>query len=256
MGYPWIPHLDWLPGPKYSNKMRPPNYKLVVETDCRFFSPLKTQAIRQVIWATFFHPNSIAIPTFVFHVSVFCIVYRLSHLWYPLVMTNIAIENDHLWWIFPLNMVIFHSYVNVYQRVIFIWSQILVLVCSPICEIVQKLGYMGICWGKMMIHSEICGTRFSNPNPKFQDVALRWLWLSQLYTIMIRDLSLVKLEIPWFDYPKMYPWEYLRWLLVYCYIPWKLQLSIAHKVLPQIVVSYTTLWTVDINRANPCYWTC
>ena len=42
-------------------------------------------------------------------------------------------------------MVIFHSYVNVYQRVIFIWSQILVLVCSPICEIVQKLGYMGIC---------------------------------------------------------------------------------------------------------------
>ena len=31
---------------------------------------------------------------------------------YPLVMTNIAIENDHLWWIFPLKMVIFHSYVN------------------------------------------------------------------------------------------------------------------------------------------------
>ena len=76
-GYPiWI----GLPGPKYSNMMRPPNYKLVVETDCRFFSPLKTQAIRQVMWATFFHPNSIAIPTFVFHVSVFCIVYRLSHL--------------------------------------------------------------------------------------------------------------------------------------------------------------------------------
>ena len=30
---------------------------------------------------------------------------------YPLVMTNIAMENDHLWWIFPLKMVSFHSYV-------------------------------------------------------------------------------------------------------------------------------------------------
>ena len=29
-----------------------------------------------------------------------------------------AIENCHLEWIFPLNMVIFHSDVNVYQRVI------------------------------------------------------------------------------------------------------------------------------------------
>ena len=54
------------------------------------------------------------------------------------------------------------------------------------------------------------------------------------------ELGEATLEIPWFDYPKMYPWEYLRWLLVYCYIPWKLQLSIAHKVLPQIVVFYTT----------------
>ena len=26
--------------------------------------------------------------------------------------TNIAIENGHLWWIFPLKMVIFHSYVS------------------------------------------------------------------------------------------------------------------------------------------------
>ena len=31
---------------------------------------------------------------------------------YPLVMTNIAIENGHVWWIFPLKMVIFHSYVK------------------------------------------------------------------------------------------------------------------------------------------------
>ena len=31
---------------------------------------------------------------------------------YPLVMTNIAMENDHLWWIFPLEMVIFHSYIK------------------------------------------------------------------------------------------------------------------------------------------------
>ena len=30
---------------------------------------------------------------------------------------NIAIENGSLEWIFPLKMVIFHSYVNVYQRV-------------------------------------------------------------------------------------------------------------------------------------------
>ena len=35
----------------------------------------------------------------------------------PLVMTDIAIENDHLQWIFPWKMVMFHSYVNVYQRV-------------------------------------------------------------------------------------------------------------------------------------------
>ena len=30
---------------------------------------------------------------------------------------NIAIENDHLQWIYPMKMVILHSYVNVYQRV-------------------------------------------------------------------------------------------------------------------------------------------
>ena len=31
---------------------------------------------------------------------------------YPLVMINMANENDHLWWVFPLNTVIFHSYVK------------------------------------------------------------------------------------------------------------------------------------------------
>ena len=30
---------------------------------------------------------------------------------------NVAIEHGQLWWIYPWNMVIFHSYVNVYQRV-------------------------------------------------------------------------------------------------------------------------------------------
>ena len=36
-------------------------------------------------------------------------------------MTNIAMENDHLQWIFALRMVIFHSYVCLpegYQRVV------------------------------------------------------------------------------------------------------------------------------------------
>ena len=33
---------------------------------------------------------------------------------YPPVMTNIAVEDDHLWWIFPLKIVIFHSYIMLY----------------------------------------------------------------------------------------------------------------------------------------------
>ena len=39
------------------------------------------------------------------------------HFYYPLVICYIAIENGHLWWIYPLTMVIFHSFVKVYQRV-------------------------------------------------------------------------------------------------------------------------------------------
>ena len=33
----------------------------------------------------------------------------------------IAIENGDLYWIYPLKVVIFHSYANVYQRVIYIY---------------------------------------------------------------------------------------------------------------------------------------
>ena len=36
---------------------------------------------------------------------------------YHLVMTNIAMENHHLWWNCPMNNVIFHSVLSVYQRV-------------------------------------------------------------------------------------------------------------------------------------------
>jgi hypothetical protein len=43
---------------------------------------------------------------------------------YPLVMTNIAIENDHLQWIYLLKMVIFHSYVSLPEgRSGAFWSQ-------------------------------------------------------------------------------------------------------------------------------------
>ena len=36
---------------------------------------------------------------------------KLRYLRYPLVICYIAIENCHLYWIYPLKMVIFHSYV-------------------------------------------------------------------------------------------------------------------------------------------------
>ena len=38
--------------------------------------------------------------------------------WYPLVNLQKAMENGHLWWIFPLKMVIFHGTMLVHQRVI------------------------------------------------------------------------------------------------------------------------------------------
>ena len=36
---------------------------------------------------------------------------------YTLVMTNIAIENGHLYWILPLKMEIFHSYVSLLEGI-------------------------------------------------------------------------------------------------------------------------------------------
>ena len=41
------------------------------------------------------------------------------------VMTNIAIENGHLYWVFPLKMVIFHSYVSLPEGIIFMTSMVL-----------------------------------------------------------------------------------------------------------------------------------
>ena len=56
--------------------------------------------------------------------------------WYVpgLVNIQIAIENGNLWWIFPLKMVIFHSYVTVYQRVddmylLYPWKNMVIWPC-------------------------------------------------------------------------------------------------------------------------------
>jgi hypothetical protein len=38
--------------------------------------------------------------------------YQCTRVWLPSGYVKIAIENGHLWWIFPLKMVIFHSYVS------------------------------------------------------------------------------------------------------------------------------------------------
>ena len=38
--------------------------------------------------------------------------------YYPLVMTHIAMENGHLQWVFPLEMVIFHGYVKLSEGII------------------------------------------------------------------------------------------------------------------------------------------
>ena len=37
--------------------------------------------------------------------------------WLTLCSFNITMENDHLWWNFPLNMMIFHSYMLSHRRV-------------------------------------------------------------------------------------------------------------------------------------------
>ena len=46
--------------------------------------------------------------------------------------TNIAIENGHLQWIFPLNMVIFHSKMLVHQRVDDLCD-------VPFCQVVAEI---------------------------------------------------------------------------------------------------------------------
>ena len=50
-------------------------------------------------------------------ISCFCSQIAWTGLvsYYPLVICYIAIENGHLYWIFPLKMVIFHSFLYVYQ---------------------------------------------------------------------------------------------------------------------------------------------
>ena len=46
--------------------------------------------------------------------GVFQVLHRVDP---PSGYVKIAIENGHLWWVPPLKMVLFHSYVTVYQRV-------------------------------------------------------------------------------------------------------------------------------------------
>ena len=66
---------------------------------------------------------------------------------YPLVNIQKAIENGHLYWVFPLKMVIYHSYANVYQRVYWtmsLWKHSglpfnLIFLSFPI----QKLPFFG-----------------------------------------------------------------------------------------------------------------
>ena len=48
---------------------------------------------------------------------------RLLNSYYPLVMTNIAIETGQLYLFFPLKMVIFRSFLYVYQRVLYVSFQ-------------------------------------------------------------------------------------------------------------------------------------
>ena len=49
---------------------------------------------------------------------------------YPLVMTNIAIENGHLYWIFPLNIVMLNSYVSLPEGICFTGMSYSLHVCK------------------------------------------------------------------------------------------------------------------------------
>ena len=55
-------------------------------------------------------------------------------------MTNIAIENGHLYWIFPLKMVIFHSYVNLLEGSYNELTFVPIMISVPI--IIIKLMYL------------------------------------------------------------------------------------------------------------------
>jgi len=57
---------------------------------------------------------------------------------YPLVMTNIAIETCHLYWIYPLKLVIFHSCVSL-PEVIKIGGWWLLYKCKY-CHISKDMG--------------------------------------------------------------------------------------------------------------------
>ena len=52
---------------------------------------------------------------------------------YPLVNIQKAMENDHLYWVFPLKIVIFHSYVSLPEG---IWLALLGLSHKIICAFI------------------------------------------------------------------------------------------------------------------------
>ena len=62
--------------------------------------------------------SSKAVPDWTINAGGVCCLWRTSTgmketaVFYPSVYVKIAIENGHLWWVFPLKMVIFHSYVS------------------------------------------------------------------------------------------------------------------------------------------------
>ena len=56
---------------------------------------------------------------------------------HPLVVKQVAIENGNLQWIYPLNMVILHSYVKLPEGIIII---IIIIIITRLCP----LSY--VCW--------------------------------------------------------------------------------------------------------------
>ena len=95
------------------------------------FSALNSEILRSRISSAFFvfllkgldrrcspHASMLSALCWVLSLMVFaCLCFCFCHhhppsSLYPLVICYIAIENDHLYWIFPLKMVTFHSYVS------------------------------------------------------------------------------------------------------------------------------------------------